>query len=318
MNIGRLKRIPVRELWKREDKDFTTWLEGEIDHLNEILDIEVTIEASEESVGPFRVDLYGEDNTGNKVIIENQLEKTDHDHLGKVLTYSVNLEAKTAIWITTKPREEHERVVEWLNEVTPDDTRFYLVSLEAIQIEGGEIAAPLFSVVKGPSIEAKAIGQEKKEFARRHQIRLEYWAQFINFMNEHNDLCRNLSPSKDHWIGIGLGMSGVSINLVATKAYVRCEVFINKGDQEINKRIFDALQKREESIRNNLELPAPLIWDRMDEKITSRIKYQLDEVNINTLEDWIKMNEFLKTSAERMVKVFRKEVQLLKKVNKEL
>ena len=91
MEIGKIKKVPLRELWKKEDKDFTEWLETEIDYLNEILDIDITIESREEKVGPFKVDLYGEDNYGNKVIIENQLEKTDHDHLGNIQTYMINL-----------------------------------------------------------------------------------------------------------------------------------------------------------------------------------------------------------------------------------
>ena len=112
MNIGRIKNVPLRDLWKREDKDFSAWLEKEIDVLNEVLDITVSIEKREEAVGPFRVDLYGEDHLGRKAIIENQLEKSDHDHLGKVLTYLTNLEAGVAIWINSEPREEHVKAIE--------------------------------------------------------------------------------------------------------------------------------------------------------------------------------------------------------------
>ena len=96
-SIGKIKKVPLRELWKKEDKDFTKWLEENIDYLNDIIDFDISIESREENVGPFRVDLYGEDNNGNKVIIENQLEKTDHTHLGQIITYLTNLEAKTAI-----------------------------------------------------------------------------------------------------------------------------------------------------------------------------------------------------------------------------
>jgi hypothetical protein len=189
--IGKIKKVALRNLWKKEDKDFTSWLEENIDYLNDILDFEVSIEKREERVGPFRVDLYGEDNNGNKVIIENQLEKTNHDHLGKVLTYLINLEAQIAIWISSDPTEEHIKVIDWLNEVTPENILFYLIKLEAIQIEGQPMAAPLFTIVKGPSIEAKQLGAEKKEFAQRHVLRKKFWEQLLERSNCKTTICSN-------------------------------------------------------------------------------------------------------------------------------
>lgn len=182
-SIQKIKRVPLREIWSKEDKDFTKWLEENIDYLNEVLGFDISIEAREERVGPFKVDLYGEDIMGNKVIIENQLEKTDHTHLGQIITYLTNLEANTAIWITKEPTEEHANAIDWLNETTPDDISFYLVKLEAIKIGDGSPAAPLFTIIKKPTIEKKQIGSEKKEHALRHVVRERYWAQLLDFMS---------------------------------------------------------------------------------------------------------------------------------------
>ena len=114
---------------------------------------------------------------GNKVIIENQLERTDHRHLGQLLTYLVNFsQAKTAVWVSAAPVEEHQQVIEWLNEITPGDINFYLVQVEGIRMRGEETVAPLFTMVEGPSLERKKIGSEKKEYAERHMVRQEYWA----------------------------------------------------------------------------------------------------------------------------------------------
>ncbi|MBA7620956.1 hypothetical protein ES703_28312 [subsurface metagenome] len=110
VQIGKLIKVHLREIWKKEDKDFTTWLEENIDYLNDILDFDITVEKREEKVGSFKVDLLGTDGIGNKVIIENQLEKTNHDHLGKLLTYLINLDARVAIWITSEPVKEHVKV----------------------------------------------------------------------------------------------------------------------------------------------------------------------------------------------------------------
>src|SRR3989344_1399148 len=106
-NVQKLKKVSLREIWIKEDKDFTRWLENNIDYLSDVLGFDITIESREEKVGPFKSDLYGEDKFGNNIIIENQLEKTDHTHLVQIITYLTNLEAKKAIWITKEPTDEH-------------------------------------------------------------------------------------------------------------------------------------------------------------------------------------------------------------------
>lgn len=109
--IGKLKKVPLREIWKDEAKDFTSWLSENIDTLNDALEINLTVIEREKNVGEFYLDIVAEDSDSNIVIIENQLEKTDHNHLGQVITYLSNLEAKTAIWITSYPREEHIKAI---------------------------------------------------------------------------------------------------------------------------------------------------------------------------------------------------------------
>ena len=310
MNIGKIKKVPLRELWKKEDKDFTKWLEENIDYLNDIIDIDITIESREEKVGPFRVDLFGEDNYGNKVIIENQLEKTDHNHLGQIITYLTNLEANTAIWITSAPTEEHTKAMDWLNETTPDDISFYLIKLEAIRIGDESPAAPLFTVIKGPSRIIKQIGAEKKKYAQGHILRKEFWTQFIEEINKKSSMCSNISPSTDNWIAIALGMSGISINLVISKKYARSEIYINRGNKDENKKIFDYFFNLKDQIERDFGYK--LTWERMEDNVTSRIKYQKDDVDISNKDDWGEMNLFLIDGAVRMRKAFKEPVRKLK------
>ncbi len=118
MNVGKLRRVPLREVWKNEATDFTTWLEDNPDVLNEVLDFNLSSLEREKAAGDFSVDLVGDDENGNTVIIENQLEASDHRHLGQVLTYLAALEAKAAVWIVSRPRQEHVKAVTWLNEAT--------------------------------------------------------------------------------------------------------------------------------------------------------------------------------------------------------
>ena len=143
--IGKLKKVPLREIWKDEARDFTTWLADNIDALNEAMEANFSVVEREKSVGDFYLDIVAEDSDGNIAIIENQLDKTNHDHLGKVITYLTNLSAKTGVWISGKPREEHIKAINWLNESTPDYISFYLVKIEAVRIGDSICCATFFS-----------------------------------------------------------------------------------------------------------------------------------------------------------------------------
>ena len=133
--IGKLQRVPLREVWKHEAIDFTQWLQDNIDVINEIIDLNLSNPESEKSAGAFNVDIVAEDEAGNPVIIENQLEKSNHYHLGKIITYLVAMAAKTAIWIVADPRPEHVSAITWLNESS--SANFYLLKIEAIKIVKG-------------------------------------------------------------------------------------------------------------------------------------------------------------------------------------
>ena len=309
-SIQKIKRVPLRELWRKEDKDFTKWLEEHIDFLNDAIGFDITIESREEKVGPFKVDLYGEDNFGNKVIIENQLEKTDHNHLGQLITYLTNLGANIAIWICKEPTEEHAKAIDWLNEVSPDDISFYLIKLEAIKIGDDSPAGPLFTVIKRPTTEKKQIGLEKKEYAQRHVFREKFWAQLLAEMNKKNSLFANVSPSTENWIGIGMGRGGFNLNLVISKKYARAEIYINRGETEENKKAFDSLYNFKDEIEK--EFGGKLTWERMEDNVTSRIKHQLDGVSVTNEEDWPKMNEFIIDTAERMHRAFKDPIRKMK------
>ena len=140
--IGKITRVPLRQVWKHEAYDFTQWLQDNVDVLNQVLDVDIANLDREQAAGSFSVDLVGEDDAGNSVVIENQLEKSDHDHLGKLITYMTAFDAKTAIWIVSDPRPEHIAAISWLNEST--DNSFYFMKLEAIQIGESE-PAPLLT-----------------------------------------------------------------------------------------------------------------------------------------------------------------------------
>ena len=194
--IGKIKRVGLREVWKHEALDFTTWLEENIDVVSDIIDIELSNAEREASAGKFSVDLVAEDSSGNLVIIENQLEKSNHDHLGKVITYLTVLEAKIAIWIVSDPRPEHIRAISWLNESS--SASFYLLKIEAIQIAESS-PAPLLTLIVGPTEEARDIGEKKKELSERYAIRNNWWTQLLTHAKTRTKLHANISPNNYSW-----------------------------------------------------------------------------------------------------------------------
>ena len=159
--LGRLTRVELRDIWLSEASDFTPWLAGEenLAVLSEALAIDLELEAQEKSVGPFRADILCKDiGTGAWVLIENQLERTDHNHLGQLLTYASGLEAVTIIWIAARFTEEHRSTLDWLNKITDDSFRFFGLEVELWKI-GSSPAAPKFNIVSKPNDWSRSVAQ---------------------------------------------------------------------------------------------------------------------------------------------------------------
>ena len=191
--IGKIERISLREVWKNEAYDFTEWLQDNIDVLSNVIDINLSNPEREQHAGNYSVDIVAEDDYGNPVIIENQLEKSDHDHLGKIITYLVSIGAKTAIWIVSDIRTEHINAINWLNESST--AGFYLLKVEAIKI-GDSPPAPLLTVIVRPSAESKEVGKAKKKLAERYLIREKFWTQLLELSKQKTKLHFNTSTTQ--------------------------------------------------------------------------------------------------------------------------
>jgi hypothetical protein len=308
--IGRMERVPLREVWKKEVKDFNSWLFENIEILAEELDIDLTAVEKEKKIGSFSADIIAEGSTGETVLIENQLEKTDHDHLGKILTYVSNLEAKKAIWISKEPRSEHERATEWLNELS-SDIDFYLVKVEAYKI-GDSDPAPKFTIIAGPTESGKVAGIEKKEFAERHKKRLEFWECLLEKSKAKTNLFSNISPGTSSFIATGAGKSGLSYNYGITYKHGTIELYIDRGKEleEENKKIFDKLYEHKDEIEkifsNKLE------WQRLDNRRACRICKFYNNVALNDKEKWDKLQNEMINDMIKLEKAFKKYISVLK------
>jgi len=309
MPIGRLEKVPLREIWFNEARDFTTWLAENLDFLGEALGLSLSLVEQEAAAGIFAADVLAEDAGGNPVIIENQLERTDHDHLGKLITYLSNLDAKTAIWITSDPRPEHEAAIHWLNQTLPADVVLYLVKLEAYRI-GDSPPAPLLTVVAGPSPEAKQIGGQKKELAQRHVLRLEFWGQLLERAKEHTSLHARISPGKEHWISAGAGKSGLAFNYVIRMSDAQVELYIDQGEGEANKRIFDRLFVSKEKVEE--AFGEPLEWQRLDDRRACRIRHRLPLGGLADRDRWPEIQEAMIDAMVRLEKALKPRIKRLR------
>lgn len=278
--IGKLERVALREVWRHEAYDFTRWLQDNIDVLNEALGLSLVNVEREQAAGSFSIDLVAERESGGKVIIENQLEKSNHDHLGKVLTYMVAMEAQTAIWIVAEPRPEHVSVVAWLNESSSSD--FYLVKVEAVRI-GVSPPAPLLTLIVGPSAETAAVSRSKREFAERHDVRQNWWARLV--ARPDAKLHSHITPGPSTWIGVTSGVRGLPLNYVITQQDCGAELYIDrgKGTDAENKSIFDQLFNRRDEIEQ--AFGGLLSWERLDDGRASRIRARVTAGGYRASED---------------------------------
>jgi hypothetical protein len=290
--------------------DFTKWLEENIDVLNESLDLNLSAAEREKSAGTFSVDLVAEDDKGNPVVIENQLEKSNHDHLGKLITYLTAIGAKTAIWIVADPRPEHVNAVSWLNESSA--ASFYLVKLETIRIGGSEPAS-LLTVIVGPSEEAREVGETKKEIAERDILRKKFWTRLLDHAKSKTKLHSGISPSEYSWIGTGTGVRGLGLNYTVTKNASVVELYIDRGKdtEEENKAIFDKIASHKDKIEK--EFGEPLQWQRLEGKRACRIKKQFALGGYRDDEEkWPQIHEAMVEAMIRLEKALKPYIKSIK------
>lgn len=174
--------------------------------MNTALDLNLVNVDREREAGSFSIDLVAEDESGRTVVIENQLEKSNHDHLGKLITYLTAMSASIAIWIVSDPRPEHVAAIAWLNEST--SASFYIVKVEAVRI-GDSPAAPLFTLIVGPSEEAQDAGQTKREIAERYILRKRWWTMLLERAAKVTKLHAHISPNQSTYLIVSAGIRGL-------------------------------------------------------------------------------------------------------------
>ena len=270
MAIGKLEEVNIRELWKHEQYDFSEWLSKKenIENLNDILGLTLVDISKETYVGSYRCDLFAKDETtGIKVIIENQLEMSNHDHLGKIITYASGLDAKVVVWIVKEAREEHRSAIEWLNNNTNSNINFFLIEIHAYKI-GNSDNAPMFQVIEQPNdfIKNNKSINSNDTMNKSQSQRLEFWNQFNNVLVERGKPFNVRKATTDHWYNVAIGTSDahIDITLVNKDSVIGVELYITD-----NKEFFDKLYQRKDEIENDLGFK--LDWRRLNNSKASRI-----------------------------------------------
>ena len=274
MKLGKLTEVNVRDLWKHEQYDFSAWLakEENIIELGDVIGLNLVDVNTEVYVGSYRCDLVAKDETtGIKVIIENQLEATNHDHLGKIITYASGLDAKVVVWVVKEAREEHRSAIEWLNNNTLSDIAFFLIEIHAYKI-GDSLPAAKFEMVEKPNdfIKNTKGSNSNGELNKSQAERLEFWEQFNTVVLEKGKPFSLRKASTDHWYDVALGITAahIGITLVNKEHIIGVEVYIND-----DKSLFDSLFAKKTEIEEQTGLT--FCWERLDGKKASRIKYSI-------------------------------------------
>ena len=307
-NLGKLKQIELREAWKHEASNFTNWLaeEENLRLLGDAVGFDLKLVQTEAGVGSFNVDILAqEENTGRKVIIENQLEITNHDHLGKIITYASGYDAQIIIWIVKDVREEHRQAIDWLNEHTDEKIEFYLVQIELWQI-GDSPFAPKFEIISKPNDWTKSVRSttDTGELTDTKITQLEFWTQFKEFAKKRQTKLHLRKIYPQHWTDISIGSSDAHISLIASPREGMLGADLYMPD---NKELYWKLHNRKDQIETDLGEKAE--WMELQGKKASRVRVFVPG-NFDDAVKWIDNFEWLLNEAEKFHKVFPKYIKL--------
>ena len=272
----------------QKEQEFTKWLLDNLDALDEILGLKLSpIDKEVRTDEGFQADIMA-DSVRGKVIIENQYGNTDHKHLGQILGYMINLEAKIAIWISEEPRPTHREVIQWLNENSPSDMGFYMVSVKAINLSNNHYM-PLFSLVEGPTLEARNFAELRKSFSEL-QLRFEqFWEGFIEENKNYPDVnyFQYKSPSTKTYICTPRDLKPgfrYCCSIIRTRKEAIVEIYIETNDKRENKRLFQELNSNADQIEELFG--QQLDWKELPERSASRIIYTFEDIDWEDEKTW--------------------------------
>lgn len=307
-SLGKLEEIKdLRDVWPHEALDFTPWLakEENIALLADAVGLDITVDEQESPVGDFSVDIFAsETGTDRKIIIENQLEDTNHDHLGKLITYASGKSADIIIWVVKRAREEHKAAIEWLNNHTDEKIGFFLLEIKLYKIGDSEPAAK-FDVIEKPNDWTKEVKKANSNLNSTQQARLDYWTAFNDYAFKNAAFSKEFKkrkPGTDHWLSFSIGTSscGMSILRLQNDGRVAVEFYISD-----DKNLYHSLYAQKDAIETDTGFP--LDWRELPDKKASRILIEKD-VNLLAESEWPSQFDWVMDTMIKMKKAFKKRL----------
>jgi len=307
MALGKLEQVDIRDVWQNEATDFTPWLAmpENLEALSETLGMDLETISMEQFVGPYRADILCKDGFSQDfVLIENQLEKTDHKHLGQILTYAAGLNAKSIIWIASKFTDEHRAAMDWLNEATEEDFSFFGLELELWKIGNSE-HAPKFNIVSRPNTWTKNIrevAQHSGELSNIKQKQAQYWSAFKEFMLIRHSPIRCQKPSPQHWMNMSIGKTGfwLAARVNSYKERIAADCHCRTAT---SKAPFMALMDRKEEIQSHFDLP--LEWNELPDAKESYVSIVRENTDFMNEVEWQNQFNWLAINLEKLNEVLR-------------
>lgn len=294
-------------MWKNEASDFTPWLAENIEDLTEKTGMELEVVGQEVSVGPYSADILAKDvNTGDYVVIENQLEKTNHDHLGKSITYASVLNAKKIVWVATTFTEEHKKALDWLNDNTIEDISFWGIQVELWQV-GDDTASVRFNIVSKPSSDVKTIKKKSNIESESSKIQQQYWTRFKEKLQETKHIPTLQMPQGRYWYEVAIGRSYVRISNICNtwKNVVGVRLYI---DNKAVETYFPALLARKSEINKLLGFEP--IWDANPAAKDKTIAV-LSDIDFSDSQNTEKVLNWMVEMTIKFYDVFSKEVKTI-------
>ena len=311
IDLGQIKKVRVRDLWGHEEHEFTPWLASDenIGKLAEAIGMELQVDGVEVPVGPLSADILAKDSFDNFVIIENQFEKTNHDHLGKILTYAATLDARTVVWIAERFTDEHRKVIEWLNEHTTDEIGLYAVEIELWRIDNSKPALR-FNVLSQPteiSRQATAV-KAAGPLSETRKLQLEFWTQFREKLLEKKIVPSAQTPRAQYWFVVSLGRANIHLSNIANAAEGRIGVRVYLGNKVADAAL---LQLAAERAAIESEIGAQLQWNPNPENLDKTIMLSREA----DLADHSKWPEYISWMVDKVDKFKRAFGPRVKKLN---
>ena len=314
IHLGRLMKVDLREFFKDETRDFTPWLaeETNLELLGDTLGLDIELEDIEMRVGKFFADIVALDRNSNRtIIIENQLEKTNHDHLGKIITYASGKSAGIVIWICKTIQQEHRKSLDYLNDMSTEDYSFFGIEMELWKIGDSE-PAPKFNIVVSPNEWSKSVqasSSSSRTLTDTKILQKEFWTGLKDFLTENNTFLRMREPRPQHWYNFGIGKSkfGIALIIDTQKSEIRCCLNLYGNDAKKN---FSFIHKGKNDIEN--EVGSELRWREMEGSKMSQITLSQNvNGNVKDKENWEDCFVWYKDKAETFHKVFSPRIQNL-------